>query len=224
MLDIEIIQTESKVIEAVVLSSDFNPYFWAMMAFNLCVFALVKTVNSGYISAITTAAIYNRNLLSYVRDQIDLKRPSAILFTLTYFNALAVLIYQVAQPPKPSYLLLIALILLVGFVLKFFASTAIMGISQIREGIIEHIYNHFIFYQITSLILTVLLIFSHYAPESYRHTVNLTLIILFAILLLVREVHSLSRGIQANISIFYIILYLCTLEIIPLCILFRLAL
>lgn len=223
MLDINIIGTEEKVLETVEIASSFNPYFWVLMGFNLCVFALVKTVNGGHIRAITTAALYNRNLLNYMRDQIDLKKPSSILFTITYFNALAVIIIQLIPNIHPAYVLLISLALMLAFLIKLAVSSAIMGVAQMRDGILEHMYNHFIFYQITSIILTVLLIFSHYLPSDYRNMINLTLIILFSMLLLIRELKSLSRGIQANISIFYIILYLCTLEIIPLCVLFRLA-
>ncbi|WP_027419170.1 DUF4271 domain-containing protein [Crocinitomix catalasitica] len=220
---IELINNSNELKDSVRIVSQFDPVFWSLIAFNLIIFALVRTVNKGYISAIFSAAVYNRNIANNIRDNIDLRKPSSLLLTLTYFNAFAIIIYDVIPPINSNFILLIAIALLIGFIIKVFLIFTTIKISQTREGVIEHIYNHIIFYQATGIILTILLIFTHYVTNEYSSIVNLTLLIIISAALLLREIQSFTRGIQANISVFYIILYLCTLEILPLGVIFRIA-
>ena len=199
----------------------FDLYFWILMGFNLIVFALVRTTNPGYIRNLFVTAIYNRPLNNNLSERLEVQHFSSILLNLTYFHALAPIFLMSYQNSNNHYAIFLALILVGLATVKFLFILFLEFILNDRSGLKEHRMNHLIFFQIGGLILTPILIFTHYIPDDY---INLMLIILTSIvllLILIREFQTFIRAIQFRISIFYIILYLCTLEIIPLMVGFR---
>ena len=141
---------------------------------------------------------------------------SSVLLTFTYFISVAVLASYTFSQGYGVLSLVIFGILVGGALVKWFFMWFISFISENRSGILEHSMNHLIYYQVLGLILTPILIFSHFFPsEIYRYFVVGCLIIT-GLVILYRELQSIGRAIKARIGVLYIILYLCTLEILPL--------
>jgi hypothetical protein len=185
------------------------------MVFNLIVFAFVRTANPGYIQVLFNTAINNRQLVNTIREDLNLGRLSSILLNITYFNALAAIIYRALHTDMSYLALIIAGILIFSALFKLLIIRIIAFLLNSKLALQEHLLNHLIFFQIAGIILTPILIFTNYLPDGY---VNLSLIILFSIVglfLIIREIQSLTRALQYKISFFYIILYLCTLELLP---------
>lgn len=221
MEPIEIVRHVNEVNEPILLDDSFNLIFWILMGANLVIFAIVRTTNNGYIRSLFMTALYNRPLNNNLSDRLDLRHFSSVFLTLTYFFALAPIIWKATNIKEHIYMLYLAIILLVLALVKMGFIALLEFVFNDQRGLQEHRLNHLIFFQIGGIILTPLMIFTHYVSADY---VNLTLTI-FAIivdlLVLAREIQSLIRAIQFRISIFYIILYLCTLEIMPLMVGFR---
>lgn len=189
---------------------------WSLMLANIMLFAFVRTVNPGYMRVLFNTAINNRQLVNNIREDLNLMRLSAILLNLTYFNTLAIILWKASESKANLFILIIGAFLLVVALLKLFVIRLLAFFLNSKSALQEHILNHFIYFQIAGIILTPFLIFTNYVPERY---VNLTLTILLSIVglfLVLREFQSLIRALQYKISIFYIILYLCTLELLPL--------
>ena len=70
-------------------------------------------------------------------------------------------------------------------------------------------------FQLFGILLFPLSILAYYTP-FLRESILITGIIAIGIWLIVRIISMLHSGHQSNIGIIYIILYLCTLEILPL--------
>lgn len=197
------------------IKETFNVFFWSLMGFNLIAIALIQTLNSGYMSTLFSVAIHNRQLINNLRENLNLSKFSAVLLNFTYFNALAVIVWMSLDGAANYFLLIIALGLTLGAVVKLIVIRLIWFVSNTKAGLLQHYLNHLIFFQIGGVILTPILIFTHYIPESYVNIVLIILITIVGLLVLVRELQSLTRALQYKVSIFYIILYLCTLELLP---------
>lgn len=216
MQSLEILSKASELGTAISITNTFDPIFWLLMTFNLIVIAFVKTTLPNYIGLLFSTAINNRHLLTNTRDDLNLKKFGPILLNVCYFNAVSVCIYSFT-PLLPSWVMLVfsgGLILL--FLIKMLVINTIGFIRQEKSGIYEHLLNHFIFFQVSGIILTPLLIFTHYLSKSYLTSVSIGLLFILFFCIFIRELHSLGRAIQAKVSLFYIILYLCTLELLPL--------
>jgi|GEM_PF-2053216 len=198
------------------INHTFNYVFWFMMAFNLIAIAFSKTLNRGYLATLFKAALSNRQLMNNVREDIDIWKATSILLNLAYFHCIAIIIWMAIGLKEGLYIFYIALILIGISIVKLFVIRIISFITQGSNGTLEHLHNHFVFYQLGGVILTPILIFTHYVPVSYVTIVLIIIASISGFLLLVREFQSLTQAFQYKISIFYIILYLCTLEIMPL--------
>ncbi|UKN03635.1 DUF4271 domain-containing protein [Paracrocinitomix mangrovi] len=198
------------------LHINYEVIFWICMAINLLFIAIAKTLNQQYISLLFNTAIYNRYLIQNTQEELKLNSTSSILLTITYFLNLAALSsYQLAFGYNEVILYFVGT-LLAASLIKWLVMWILIFVTENRSGISEHIMNHFIFYQLGGIILTPILILSHFFNENIHETIVLACLIFAGFLILFREAQSILRALKARISILYIILYLCTLELVPL--------
>lgn len=191
------------------------------MAVNLIIIALIQTLNRGYIRLLFSTAINNRQLINNLRENLNLGKLTSILLNLPYFNCLAVIVWM-AMKSNADYLVVIISLILIGMALfKLFVIRIISVLSNTKIGLQEHLLNHLIFFQVGGIVLTPILIFTHYIPERYVNLLLISLVSIVGLFIIVRELQSLTRAVQYKVSIFYIILYLCTLEILPFIVGFR---
>ncbi len=216
MQAIDFINTTNEIGQETLVQSTFNPTFWGMMGFNLICIAIVQTIWPHYFKLLFSTALNNRYLLTNAREGLNLNRLPSLLMNLVYFNGVSAVIYNFT-PQLPHWVMFIYTgALLVLFFIKLIVMNTMAFIRQQKEGIQEHQLNHIIFFQVGALILTPFLFFTHYLSNTYTSTVALALAGVVVLLIFIREIQSLVRAFQAKISIFYIILYLCTLELLPL--------
>lgn len=79
-----------------------------------------------------------------------------------------------------------------------------------------HIFHHLNFYKLSGIILLPLYVFTFFVPETYKSLAFIFCISIILIFLVLREIKSFFNALSHRISLLYIILYLCTLEILPL--------
>ena len=173
-------------------------------------------MDHNYISALFNTAIINRQLLQNTQEELKLGSTSSILLTLIYFNNLAIMFTYLAFEAYGIFMLVILGILLAAALVKWLAMWSIMFVGEYRSGVTEHGMNHLIFYQVGGIILTPVLFISHFFPNEIYHFIIIGCLIFAGVLLIYRDIQSIGRAIKARVSPLYIILYLCTLEIMPL--------
>ena len=195
---------------------NFDTAFWVLILLNLVFIAVAKTKNPGYFKALFTTAILNRQLLQATQEDLKITSTSSVLLTFTYFNVLAIVVGFLSFGNFGSASILFLGILVMLAIIKWATISFIAYVSQTKNGILEHTYNHFIFYQIGGLIMTPFLLFTHFIPAEFQAITTTICLILVMLLLFIREIQSLQRALKARVSVLYIILYLCTLEILPL--------
>jgi len=157
--------------------------------------------------------------VSFVLDVISYLVMATFLFQVTQFFGLNI--------PYSDYLHPYVLMLLALFLLY-----QIKNITLIMSGVLlnqqeklrEYRFNVFLMNKTLGLVLTPIIIFIAYL--SFGEAVNIWIgIILMVVAYLYRINRGLAIGLkEANASVFYLFMYLCTLEILPLVVLTRLIL
>lgn len=198
---------------------NYELVFWIFIGLNLIFFAIAKTSNQNYFKILFTTAIINRQLGQNVQEDLKLNSTASILLTVSYFTSLALLISDLVFGEHSIAALFIFGILVSLILLKWAVIMSISFVTQTKSGILEHIYNHAIFFQIGGVLLTFVLFASHFFPEAWQVYISIGLVIIIGLLLLLREIQSLLRALKARVPVLYIILYLCTLELLPLVVL-----
>lgn len=209
----------SELTEQIPLELDYELVFWIFIGINLTFFAIAKTSNQNYFKSLFTTAIINRQLNQNVQEDLKLSSTSSILLTLTYFTSLALLISHLAFGEHSIGALFLFSVLLGASLLKWAVIMSISFLTQTKNGILEHIYNHFIFFQIGGILLTFILFATHFFSTTWQEYISIGLAIIIGLLVLIREAQSLLRALKARVPVLYIILYLCTLELLPLVVL-----
>lgn len=197
------------------LSINYDIVFWLFMLFNLFAFALVRTRREAYFTLLGDTFINNRHLVQNLQEGFKQSKLSSILFSATYFTSMGCLISFFVTGSFDEYAWQLTVMMIGLFLLKWVAMESLAFFTQTKFGIQEHFYNHTIYFQIVGLISTLFLVFIHYLPESTQWYVSIVLAVLIGMLLFIREMQSLVRATKSRIPPLYIILYLCTLELLP---------
>ncbi len=206
------IEPISNLGEGIALTSTMDTVFWFLMGFNLVVIAIVQTLHPHHIKDLflVTFSKTTGNSLP------ELGRFTSVLLNFTYLTCLGVIVTKYSNQTNELILLFILLGILGVLFVKLIFIRILALLANTKKGFLDHINNHFIFFQIGGVILTPVLLFTYSAPTKYADNVLIVIAILLAILILVREFKSILTALEYKISILYIILYLCTLEILPL--------
>lgn len=203
------------------VDTHFPWVFWILMAFNLVALAYVRTAHPGYITVLFRTGIYNRQLYQNVQEDLRLNSAGSVLLTIGYFNCFALIVSAVIPGAAPSMTWVMLLVIAGVMLLKFLMIRLLGIISETREGLTEHWINHLIYFQIITLILTPVLCFTQFLAQSVKTELLPAMGVFIGILIFIREFQSFIRAIRQRIPVVYIILYLCTLELIPLVVLIR---
>ncbi len=119
--------------------------------------------------------------------------------------------------------LFIGLLLVINtyFFIKIFIHRLVGSIAMLKEQTDELIFNIRLYYKVLGLILLPVVTVHAILAETNFITIWIMafLIVLMNVATVIRSIY---LGYQKDISIFYLILYLCTLEILPLLLIFKL--
>ncbi|MEX1000773.1 MAG: DUF4271 domain-containing protein [Crocinitomicaceae bacterium] len=221
MIDgIEILHQTNEVGQGVPILRDRELVFWILMICNLLFIAIARTVRPHYLSALFFTAIINRQLIQKSQEELKLLSFSSAILSCTYFINLGVLISYGINGDYGFFTLkiigLIAAIVCAKWMMMWFLSF----VTENKAGILQHGLNHLVFFQVGGIILTPIIILSHFLSYQWQSPILLATLIFVGFLIVLREFQSIARAIKARISLLYIILYLCTLELLPLVLVF----
>jgi hypothetical protein len=122
-----------------------------------------------------------------------------------------------------------------GFVLYLFNLALLLGLFFARmllanlTGIVfnqrklyqEYLYNMFIFNKLLGLVVLPLLVFVLYSRGIFLEIASWVLLASLSAVIVLRVLRAFVFSFKKNVSIFYMFLYLCALEIAPLVLLYR---
>ena len=144
-----------------------------------------------------------------------------LIFPLSVFQIAG--FYNIYIPGYPPVIFFLALLLIINgyFFIKISLYGLVGSIAMLKEETEESVFNIKLYHKVLGLLLLPVVTVHAIIAETNFITVwvmaGLAVIIYVATL-----IRSIYLGKQKDISIFYLILYLCTLEILPLLLIFKL--
>lgn len=195
----------------------------------ICAVAL-SIVNFGYKRKLNAqiGAFFNPRMVGQVmREESSSTQLPMILLMLNGIMSVSLLVYVASkhfeiasQFGQELYFLLFGAF--VGIVLFMMVVSALVNFYVRADGgLSEYRYNILVFVQILGLIFMPLSLLAAYSSVGSETAIMIGLGF-FTVVYLVRIFRSFVIGLENRVSIVYIILYLCTLEILPLVVIFGL--
>ncbi|WP_031301285.1 DUF4271 domain-containing protein [Sphingobacterium paucimobilis] len=172
---------------------------------------------------------FNDRVLAQIskEDNVVTSWPYIFLYIIFSFSlGLFILIYRSAYNPMSAVtfasFLQISVFVAILFVTKIVMVRAIAIVFEVERLVREYITVLYLVYFNSMLILMPLLLFVTFFPTSYFKIILIFFLIVVSILFLYRFLRT-AYSVVGNLrfSIFYLILYLCSLEIAPILILVK---
>ncbi len=153
----------------------------------------------------------------------------AIRLDFIFHLILPLAAFQIARYYKmdvggyPAIILFLGLLLIINgyFFIKILLYRLVGSIAMLKEQTEESVFNIRLYYKVLGLVLLPIVTIHEILTVTNFITVWV-MAGLFVIMYITTVIRSFYLGYQKDISIFYLILYLCTLEILPLLLIFKL--
>ena len=196
--------------------------FWA-------IFASVRVGFLKYLGQLF-ASLVNFNEATRLFQQRGYKTMyGAMRLDIIFHLILPLSVYQIATfykmdiPGYPSIVFFLALLLVInGYLfIKIWLYQLAGSIVMLKEQTEESVFNIRLYYKAIGLILLPIVTIHAILPETNFITIWI-MAGLIVIMYVANVIRTIYLGIRKDISIFYLILYLCTLEILPLLLVFKL--
>ena len=218
---------------------DINPILnkntydnWGLFLFIFCLFMLViiKTTYSKRFNQIIKSFFNLRLMLQLNRDgNIFNERITALIYPVYFisfsFIFYEIIIYQfsnkISQSPYLIYLFCLGGFI-IFFLIKYFLIKIISIIFLTKKETNEYLLNKLTFNYFITLIIFPGAFIVFYVPSQIKIFTIFSIAVIFSIIIIYRLIRSFFIGISLNkFSHFYLILYLCTVEIIPVLLMLR---
>jgi hypothetical protein len=194
----------------------------------LVLFAVVKFSFSKYLNHLFQAVVNYATSLRMFEERSYSISNGAICLEIFFYLTLSVFLFQVANhfnlefpfQNRMLYLLTFGGVV-IYFVLKKLAYRAIGTVIEGREETGEYLFNHDNFNRVAGLVLfpiVTLVAFSPFKKADFMILTGAVVLAVFYFLLLGRGVSILLKK---QFSIFYLFLYLCSLEFLPLLLIYK---
>lgn len=223
-----------KSLNSILLLKSNDTIIWASLVILITLSILAYTKQRNNAIQIAIKSFFNANFFRQsLREETNSTLFSGRFLLLNSILVLSITIFHFINKTfelEVTPILTISLIAIssiiwytINYLLKFFIAR-ISGLKVIEN---ESIRFHQYYFQVLGIILLPGTIGLYFFPENF-HGINLKdfaeYYIIFAILLLLlnKLIQSIFQSFEIKISWFYIFLYICTLEILPLCIGFQL--
>ena len=203
------------------MESFSNDWFLIPILINLILLAFIRYNYKGYILQVLISSVNYTTSSKLYRENKNAKQRSGFLLTIIFLISATVFLFQLIKyflPNSSDYntLLILGFLFVCIILLILFNKliNLIIGILFVQQDISAE-YNHNIdfFNQTAGLILfpvTILIIYS-----SIPATAIYFGIFSFAAIFILRIIRLFKININKQINIFYMFLYLCGVEIIP---------
>jgi hypothetical protein len=190
---------------------------------------IVRSANRSFYREMTRFFLFRGINESSSRDTGALFTWQSTILNFVTFTVMALFFYSFAElrgiiPRGISsfvFMLICLGIIIAGITSRHFICTAAGSLSDRQEVFDEYlvtIYNSYRFVSILLLAIVIMLAYTAVLPEKFLLGAGITILVLFYLL---RTFRLFLIFLRRKISVLYLILYLCALEILPVLILIR---
>ena len=150
-------------------------------------------------------------------EKVDLQLNVLFILVCSLFLAYTRKYLNIELPVNDFIVWLVCLAIMITFVSYHFISSIVMGwIMDRYSDFHEYMHTTFIYFKVLGLILIPVTVFMVYLPEHFRQYPLYAGIIALCIMFIIRILRCFVLLMKKGILLFYTILYLCTIEFLPL--------
>ena len=236
--DIPIRSVEIKTTKGAPIEKLFDPEPIVIVVSNWQIIILIGTILMlGFVKAFSSSrfklsikALFNYSVAQEItREEKVFFHRSNVLYTMIHLLTTSLFLYHLKEVINNSAIkessfksfILILGFLTVIYLTKYLFSKALFFILNSTSTASEYIFNVSLFNNLLGIILIPLLSLIYFSSLSFSFLLLYIAIPLIVLIFLFRLFRLYVMGNEKGISYFYIFLYICTLEILPLVVLYR---
>jgi hypothetical protein len=220
-------EIEYQDIKGVVFSQD-----WVLIILlsSLVAIGWTRVFYNKFILLVFKAAFNYQLSYKLFRENNSVYQRTSFLFNIHFVLSISLFIYlclhyYLVFPENKNhalYFLIISVIVLSFYLLKYVVYKILAYIIKEENVTNEYLHNTFIYNKILGITLLPLIISIPYIMPLLQEPLIILGLITIAIFFIMSLVRGFVVTMKTNISIFYLILYLCVLEILPILVLLKL--
>ncbi len=202
----------------------------SIFLFLFVLLAWLRTVHGVRLKNLFSAFTYKRYLREWIRDEQSLAAGwniALILFSLlsiALFIYCTFVFYQVKLPGRQGVVLFgeIAAGVLLIYAVKFALIRTAGFVLNLPSETGDYAYTVVAFFQVSGIVALPFAFLSQYLDTLHPRVFILSGLLLLGVVLLFRTFRAISAALASpRVSPFYLFLYLCTLEILPIVVLIK---
>ena len=221
-------RTEIKKNEPIAKEPLHNDWFFGLLALSVVLLGWIRLRSSRYITDLLHAILYPNFTGKLSRSNISNSQPSFLLYLLFYFNS-TILIYEITTRLNQPFLGLQGAIVLpvaFGFLFTIMTLKALVyrvsgKIFNTSDAINAYLAQSSAMSKAFAIFLTPFILLIPFTEGATLNVLIKTALILFIFLYLIQTIRGIRNNLVSLLSVYYIILYLCALEIVPLSLLYK---
>ena len=205
---------------------NLDTYDWMLGVFMLLVvlFVWIRIFYSKFFGMLANALVsFHLSVKLFQEKNVLLRRVSTVL-DFIYLTVFSIFIFQIVEYYHISskgmngfklFLLLLNLVILYAMV-RILVLRATGTLFMARTLFSEYLHNTFVINKGMGIVLFPVVVMAEYMPHQLIPVVLTAGLVSFAFSVLFKAIRAYQIIIRRDILLFYLILYLCTLEILPL--------
>jgi hypothetical protein len=202
-----------------------SPLNWlpGVLLFSLFVFSWIKTLYQKYMMQIIVSLVNYQVSLRLLREKNVLYRNIAFGLNIVFAINGGLFIFFIIQhfgyvQIYPNYIisiLIYSMSLIVIYNIKTFVCTLLGYVFKVQDEFSEYTHNINLFNKNIGLFLFPIIILFPYVNVTISHIVIYVGILVIMLMFVLRTIRGFQIIMRKGISLFYLILYLCAIEILP---------
>ena len=212
-----------------VLIKNYTDWLPLVILFSLYIFSFIKVVYNKYIVQVLYSLINYQAAVRLLRDRNVLFRNMAVVLNFVFTINAGLFVYflidyfKLGQLYSNSLLcfLLYSFLIFIFFNLKFIICKIVGYVFSVNDIFEEYTHNEKLSNKNIGLLLFPVIILIPYVPTFMKPVILYAGLAIIIVLLAFRAFRAFQIIIRREVSSFYLILYLCTIEILPLIIMVK---
>ncbi|MBU0763953.1 MAG: DUF4271 domain-containing protein [Bacteroidetes bacterium] len=200
-----------------------------ILLFSLILLAWLRIFYNKYMDNVVRSAVSYQSAYKMFESRSPVTQRISFVLNLFFVVNLGLLIYQLLDYYGLTYFSLYgirAFLAILGFTIalyigKYLILKIIGFVFDAAVPVSEYLHHIFIYNKNLGLILFPVVICIPYVPENMTGIFVIVGIVLFGLFFLFRIFRGIRLSIKISLSIFYLILYLCILEMLPMLIFYK---
>jgi len=208
-------------------------WFTVVLLFVIIGFTWIRVFYSRIFKQLLSAFLSNTVTNQIVRDENILIQRASVLMSFIFYLSASLFLYQVSIYYNWNYrfidqgilrLIIIALVISFAYSMKMVILKALGTVFDLEKPVATYIFNIFLINNVLGVaLIPVVIIIAFVALNQVGLVINVAIF-----LIIIAFIYRLVRAVAIwktlpGVSLFYLILYFCTLEFAPLLIIARLA-